>query len=261
MIRLLIAVGITLYSLTSFAAEDDSIFSPSVVVRNESDFGAQVGYFACPCFRWTIRVELLGGKIETREILISSDALFQYVQTEAPFGQSAPLQTFKVGALEAILKGARVGIGFDGITWGRDNDMGYSDLLKTGAHFLVNLIRTDAVRLDLKSGYEFDQMSVNLAPETERQLAYQAVALRWSGKRFGARADARVFVNPSDDRSSGFQGSTGFHAKAIKASDFYLGIGFDFSYLYDPFRLNFGINPHLAIAGIYVDIGYERRRK
>ena len=44
-------------------------------VTVQGGFNASYGY--CPCFRWTVGVQLLGGQWETREFLITTDALFQ----------------------------------------------------------------------------------------------------------------------------------------------------------------------------------------
>lgn len=260
--NLFFAFIFSLFALAASAHTDDTIF-PRASLANDAALGAEVSYFGyCPCFRWKIRVELAGGEIETRELLISSEALFQFMQTENTQWHAREAQLFRIGAIEALVKGAHVGIGFSGVTLGQDADAGYTNIIKTGVYLLINIFRTEAARLDLKTGYEFDQYSVNAAPTTTRNITSQAIAFRWNTTRFFGKITGSVFLDAENySRFNvshiGYTASAAAGVKFFNVRDFYMGAELQASYSHDPFRFDLGLDPNLAVAGIFIDVGYE----
>jgi hypothetical protein len=238
---------------TKEAAAGDEIF-PQGKVFNNVQGGLQFSYGSCPCFRWTIKTELAGGEFETQDFLISSEALFQYIQNENAQAHAYTAKLFKVGALEALLKGAHLGVGFDGVTFGEDRDQGYQNIVRTGFYVLVNLLRSDAARLDLRTGYEYDSLSVNAAPNVSRNIASETATFKWDTGHFAGKIEGRVFIDA--DRAVGYSGAAGMMGKA-KIKDFVLGAGIQASYSHDLFRLPYGLDPNIVIAGVYLDVGYE----
>ena len=244
-------------------SEKDQIF-PTYHINSDVEGGFQVTYGYCPCLRWTIKVDLGGGDFETRDFLFSTDALFRYAQTETPRMYNSASHSFRIGAIEALIKGAHVGLAFDGVTVGEDLDRSYSDIMATGFEFLVSIFRTNSLSLTARSGYEYEQLRVNAGPENKRNILSETIAFKWKSKtnRFNGAINATIFADPfagplgTDEL--GYKGSANVHANIVNLKNFTLGAAFQTSYEHDPFRGAFGLNPNIAVAGIYFDVGLQK---
>lgn len=260
---LILGLAATL-GLVSLPARADDIFPTTVNIGADVEGGFQVSYGFCPCLRWSVRVDLLNGEIETRDFLISTDALFQYAQTETPRMFNAASRSFRMGAIEALVKGAHVGLAFDGVTVGEDLDRSYNDIIKTGFEVFVSILRTEALRLDIRSGYEFNSLHVNDGPVSTRNLLTESIAFRWRTKsgRISGSINGTVYADPFAQALSvsgiGYKAATSVHAKILDFKHVSLGTSFQASYEHDPFREAFGLNPNIGVAGIYFDIGVQK---
>ncbi len=241
----------------------DQIF-PTYHINGDVEGGFQVSYGYCPCLRWTVKVDLGGGDFETRDFLISTDALFRYAQTETPRMFNSASHSFRIGAIEALAKGAHVGLAFNGVTVGEDLDRGYSDILATGFEFLVSIVRTSNMSLMARTGYEYEQLRVNAGPEEKRNILSETIAFKWKTKtnRFNGAINATVFTDPfagplATDQI-GYKGSASVHANIVNLKNFTFGTALQTSYEHDPFRAMFGLGPDIAVAGIYFDVGLQK---
>jgi hypothetical protein len=221
--------------------------------------GAQISWGMCPCFRWVVQVQGATGAVETREWLISSDSIFNFREEQTLGFQRYAVRMFTVGAIEALWKSGHVGLGFTGVSWGEDRDLGYSDLLRTGLYVLVNLIRTESLRLDIHSGAEFEQLRINLGPTLQRGLIEQAAVLRWEAGGFSAkmtgffRQDSSHLFNA---RYLNFGGSAAVLGRIARFDDLALALGFGLSAEHDGFRNVLGMAPDSVSAVLMMDLSY-----
>lgn len=256
------AIAVTILAFSSASNAGEGVIFPPDPSRARVGVGVSggpvVSYGYCPCFRWQVTAYAGSGYYETRDILISSDALLKYQEAFGPVQGRMASRYFTGGALEALSKGGRIGIGFSGITIAKDLDRGYVDILKTGLAFIVNLVRNDAVRLDLRSGYEYEQFSVNYNPDPER-LSHlpQTVAFSWNAGSWSGNVKSSIDIDPTGRRQVGFQDNALVQARFLSLSGFAAQIGLGGGYDYDPFRLLIGMNPHIARLGLFMTLMYE----
>ncbi len=220
--------------------------------------GASMSWGACPCFRWNVRVQGLGGRIETREFLISSDALFQMQESRNMQFARVMSQIFNVGAVEALWKGGHIGIGFEGITFGDDLYQNYTDIIRTGLYALLNIVYTEAVRLDIRSGYQFDSMSINLSDAIERHRLTEQIMFQWHTGAWSG--NIRAGVNFSPDISGwdqlGITGGANVHVTALSLGDLRVGLGLDVSASHDPFRELYGLAATNVTGMLMMDLSW-----
>jgi hypothetical protein len=225
--------------------------------------GVQVSIGQCPCFRWQVQAKALSGKYETQDILISTDALFQFTQTNSVNFQELASRLYTAGAVEALVKGGHVGVGFNGVQWGSDADRGYSSLLRTGFYILANMLQTDSIRLDAHAGYNWDRFVNMFGAEGSRGLFDSAVAMHWNSGPWSGMVNAHVgleadrnFVNPHD---MVFGTTANVRVRAVSFSDFEMGLTAQVSAEHDGFRETLGLNPNNAIASLLMDISWVER--
>ncbi|MGK5082874.1 hypothetical protein WDW37_06185 [Bdellovibrionota bacterium FG-1] len=222
--------------------------------------GNELSWGECPCFRWTIQVQAASGKIETQSFLISSEALFQFRETNSANFTRQQSQLFKAGAIEALWKQGHVGLSFDGITWGNDRDRSYADLLRTGLYGLIQVVKTEAVSLKIRSGYVFESERVNYGSQIHRGTFEQAAILNWHSRLWSGQVSAHVgfddgqFLAPSQPRV-GAEVST--RVRFLKLRDLEAGLNFSTSVEHDPFRTIMGLNPDNLILGLSMDLTYD----
>lgn len=228
------------------------------VVPISAAAGASMSWGACPCFRWSVRVQGLGGRIETRDFLISSDALFQMQESRNMQFARVMSQIFNVGAIEALWKGGHIGLGFEGITFGDDLDQNYTDIIRTGLYALINIVYTEAVRLDIRSGYQFDLMSINMSDAIERHRLTEQILFQWQTGAWSG--NVRAGVNFSPDISGwdqlGITGGANVHVTALTLGDLRVGLGLDVSASHDPFRELYGLAETNVTGMLMMDLSW-----
>jgi hypothetical protein len=225
--------------------------------------GVRVSIGQCPCFRWAVEARGLGGTIETDDILISTEALFRFQQDVGANFQSLAARTFTIGAIEALVKGGHVGVGFNGVQFGSDPDRGYSSLLRTGFYILANIIKNDSIQLDAHAGYDWDRFVAIAGASGDRGLFDQAIALKWNSgpwsgnvsAHFGMQADSQFF-SPSRFVVGA---SASARVRVVSFSDFEMGLSASLSAEHDGFREMLGLNPNNAIASLLMDISWVER--
>jgi hypothetical protein len=220
--------------------------------------GAQMSWYQCPCFRWVIQLQAGGAAIETREFLVSSEALFKFRQEEVFDAQLSASKIFNIGAAEVLWKGGHLGLGFEGITWGEDLDRGYTDVLKTGFYALASWVRTQSLRLDVRGGYQFQKMDVNQVAE-QRGVLNATPVLRWRTENWSGNVVAKAGMDPlhlpgADTWVGG--ASAGVRGRLFDLSSMELGLGFQLSYEYDGWRNRMGAEPSLASAILLLDLSF-----
>jgi hypothetical protein len=252
-----IAAGVMANSLNSQADTEWEI-APAT-----AQAGVQVAIGQCPCFRWQVQAKALSGKYETQDILISTDALFQYSQTNSVNFQQLASRLYTVGAVEALVKGGHVGVGFNGVQWGEDKDRGYSSLLRTGFYMLANIIQQDGLRLDAHAGYDWDHFVNLVGLSGTRGLFDSAVALHWDSGPWSGMVNAHVgletdsnFFNPHNIVAGA---TANVRARVVSFSDFEMGLTAQVSAEHDGFRDMLGLNPNNAIASLLMDISWVER--
>jgi hypothetical protein len=220
--------------------------------------GAQMSWGQCPCFRWSIQVHALGGKLETRDFLISTDAFFKYQQTENAQFQRLMSRLYTIGTIEALWKGGHIGVGFDGLTVGGDLDRSYSDIVKTGMYVLVNLVATDAVRLNIRNGYDFEQMKI-VDEQITRHRINEQIRLDWNTGRWSGNLRAGVYIDPRDFTSGGsYSPYAGIstQVRMFSIGDLQAALGLNISADRDPMREAYGLAANNVTGQVFLDLSW-----
>ena len=201
-----------------------------------AEAGVQASHGICPCFRWSVQVQAASGEIETRHFVISSDALFQVAERYSLIEGDLASRLYTIGAIEALWKGGHVGLGFSGVTVGTDQDLSMSDILRTGFYVLVNLVRTDAIRLDIRSGYEFEQRRLNSGPIEIRHDIPTSLVLDWSSGNWSGDVSATVAFDAADPAWDRLQVTGGASAQYqfLELGDLEAALGFGVFGHWDP---------------------------
>jgi hypothetical protein len=221
-----------------------------------------MGYGYCPCFRWSVGVKLVSGQWETRDFLITTDALFQLEQTQSAYLHRIMSRVYTVGAIEALWKGGHIGLGFEGVTIGDNIDQGYSDMIRTGLYALINIIRTDAVRMDIRSGYQFEQLRVNLGPAIDNHNLPQSLIVNWQAGRWSGNVHAGLVIDPTspfDFGSITYTAGAGVHARLFTLGELQAGLGLNASFEHDPFREIYGLAADNFAGMLYMDFAWVPR--
>ncbi len=223
--------------------------------------GFQASYGACPCLRWSFQVRALGGRVVTRDFVISSRALFEYLHREQAYFDRNVAQIFRVGALEVLWRRGHLGVGFNGVTLGRDLDRGYSDWIRTGAYILLSAIYDQAIRLGFRTGYDFEQMRVNLGPEIERHEINQSVVFEWNRGVFNGYLSALIGYNSYqwDLTQPRIQFSGAVEARLLRFWHLESNLGLELSYENDPFRELLGFARENAVGLLYIGLSWVER--
>jgi hypothetical protein len=230
-------------------------------VRAGHGITASIGQ--CPCFRWTIAVQGLGGKIDTKEVLISTDALIKFAQSSsADLGQLGSRIT-TIGAIDALIKEGHVGVGFKGISFGQDRDRGFSEILRTGFYALVNLIQNDATRLDIRGGYDFDRYRTVTGQEGDRHIVQAEGVFQVNSGPWRAQLDAHIGMMPNrifSGNSIRAGGGASGRVRIASFSEFELGLAAELRGEYDSFREILGFDKSFNGTGmIMMDLAFVHR--
>lgn len=223
--------------------------------------GVQMSWGQCPCFRWTVQLQGLGGGIETRQFLVSSDALFKMREDMNPGFQRWQKRLFTLGAAEALWKGGRVGLGFRGVAFGEDRDRGYTDLIRSGFYVLVNALLTDSLRFDIRSAYDFERMRVNQGPELHRGVFDQSAELRWRTRRWSGKVSGHVGFDDGKgrpDAGTRAGGEASARLRVLSLGDFQAGLGMNAAFEHDPFlkAVGFTRETNILTVGLSMDLTY-----
>lgn len=225
--------------------------------------------------RYVVQVKTGSGSIETKEILISSDALLKISLPSAHNLTNAASKVYNinVGAIEAYSKEGHIGVGFKGVTFGKDADRGYSDLLRYGFYAMTNLARAKGGgnRLDFRGGYDYQSMTTVSGQSGARGVLDAALALHWKVNEvvgdFGAvegNMVAHVGLDKEDPSNADLM-TMGFSANAgvrvIRIEDFEASLLADISTERDGFREMLGLNKWDTIASLMIDVSYVYRER
>ncbi|MCC7441055.1 MAG: hypothetical protein IT285_05460 [Bdellovibrionales bacterium] len=226
--------------------------------------GVEASWGACPCLRWSVQVEAAGGQIETRDFLISSDALFQFMQEHTLGTSEITSQMMTFGAIEALWKGGHIGLGFDGVTIGDDVDMAYNDIFRTGLHALINVFRTEAARLDIRSGWEMEVMRINAGPSLEQHDWNSSISLGWNTGVWSGNLSAYMGVPMNGANGAGpenweYGGSLENRFRVLRISDIEMALGINVGAGVDPLREMYGLNPVSFTGMVFMELSWISR--
>lgn len=225
--------------------------------------GIQGSMGQCPCFRWVVQVRGVSGRIETQDILISTDALFKFQQTNDSKFQNLASRVFTVGAIEALIKGGNVGMGFKGVSFGEDANRGFSSLLRTGLYAIINMVQQDGLRFGIHSGYDFEKIKAAMSGiQAERHLITNAAVLNWDSGPWSGAVDAHIAFSPTNLDGKHVRVGTGanFRGRVLSFSDLELGLSADFNLEHDPFLEFLGLKPLNATGMIMMDLSWVAER-
>jgi hypothetical protein len=248
-------------SLSSPARADDNRPQMIEVVPFKAEAGTQMSWGQCPCFRWTVQIQGLGGGVMVaKEFLISSDAVFKMRQEMEADGSSNRLKLYRLGAVEALWTGGHVGMGYQGITWGDDPDHDYFDVVRTGLYGFINMILNDSIRFDVRSAAEFESMRVDYgSSRVARTTLDQSAVLHWKSGGWSGNVSASVGLDashPSNAQYMRLGADASMRARLLSIGDLELGLNLNGSYDHDPFREILGLTADSGVFGVAMDLSY-----
>lgn len=153
----------------------------------------------CSLCLWQENSLKAGGFVwETSQFLFAPQ-IFSYAEhRDLNNIQQKNAQLFTVGLGEFLWKSGRIGIGFDGVRFGYDLNLGLSKYHRWQAHGLLNLLRTKFVRLDYRLDYLGESMSINATAVPEQHFFAQGLRVQWQYKRLSGQAFAMFGVPLTD---------------------------------------------------------------
>lgn len=226
------------------------------------EIGTSIGYetHPCPCVRVGLQVQLASGEWESRSLWVSLESLYSLDQTNSPFLNEVTSRMHKLGAAEAVWKPglgkSGIGIGFSGLRFGENVDAGYTDVLTTGVYALLQIYRSQALGLDVKSGYAYRQFRVNEGPELNTHEWSNGVAFRWNTGRWSGKIDLTAY-DWDDPR---YQGSVETHVTTHRYAGVQMGIGAEVLFEHDPAREAWGLDMDQEAVFLNLDLLWETRR-
>lgn len=217
---------------------------------------ASATYLSCPCFRLSIKARALGGQWNVRNFIIGSDALFQFRQSADLALGTTMSRYYQISPLEVLSRRGHVGIAFDGITLGDDLDRSYTDIFRTGVSAIINMVATDAIRLDLRTGYDFERMNINLGTQREAHVLPQTLLMRWRTRHWSGHMSGTVGF-PSDSITDPDQflyaAELDQQVRFLTRSDLQFAFDIDLGFERNPFREAYG----LARDNLSAEVGFE----
>lgn len=223
--------------------------------------------------RYIVQVKAVDGSYETKEILISTEALLKVSLPSVDHlnPTANKIYDINVGAIEAYSKALHLGVGFKGVTFGKDADRGYSELLRYGFYAMTNLARAKGggTRLDLRGGYDYQSMTTIGGRSGARDVLDAALALHWKQNEVvgdigsvEGNLIAHVGVDKDDPSSQdkmimGVSASAG--VRVIRIEDFEASLLGEISSERDGFREMLGLSKWNTIASLMIDVSYVYR--
>jgi hypothetical protein len=223
--------------------------------------GERVSWLRCPCYRWVVQAEGPGGRIETRRFLISSESLLKLREEKMADLLRSSSRIFSAGAIEALRKTGIVnlGLGSDGVSWGEDVDRGYSDLLSFGLHAIAQVVPSDGTRIELKSGYDFTTLRMNLGPQVGFHRLDQSAAFRWRTRRWAADLSVHVGLDPEAPTNTDVMDWGASARAAVRIVDFHgirLGAELEVEYEREGNRYELGFDPEILSETFMMNLSY-----
>ncbi len=227
--------------------------------------GSQVTFGQCPCYRWTVEIKGVGVSVETREILVSIDSLVYFRQTNPLAFDAASTRFFGMGSAEFLSKATRLGIGFDGLTLGRDDDRQLKNILQTGFYAMVSILAGDSEeskgkpRLDLRAGYKHYKYKNSAGVARSRDFLAVGPAFAWNSGPWSAKATAYVGFDAEDLGNSDRMivgGSGEFGGRVYTVGDLVdLGFRAEGRVEYDPgLEKFFNLNPVHGVVSVFMQL-------
>jgi hypothetical protein len=158
-----------------------------------------------------------------------------------------------------LIKGGHVGLGFKGVSFGQDKDRGFREILRAGLYVMANIVAKDALRFDIRSGYDFDRVATTTSKEASRHFLTQEAVLAWQAQSFSGNVKASIAFNPEsffDTKSMRAGASTSVRARIVSFEDLEVGASAQVSGEYDPFLEVLGLKPFNATGTLMMDLSW-----
>ena len=257
---LLILMGL---STPAFADPTDYLLTPegSRLLVFNGRYTIDGSYLGCPCARMSVTISTMGGQITTRHFIVSSASLFQFSQRNFLNSRFLTARVFNAGAVEALYQGGTVGLGFEGITWGQNQDQNLSQIFQTGAYAIFNLFQNERLRLTLSSGYHREEASFNLYNRLRQNEWRNSLNLRWHTEHWSAHVRGNLslpqndFGNPNRWIASA---DSSVEARWLTPADLQLGAGINALYNHRPYRRDYETNVDEVVASIFFELSWLR---
>ena len=224
-----------------------------------------IGEQKCPCVRWQVKAKAGELTYQNTDILISSEALLEFAQTNSIDFQKLESQSFSVGQAEIVAKAAHIGVGFDGVKYTTSNpEQGFKDTWRTGFYALVNIFQNELLRLDAHGGYDWDRFTNMLGTVGTRGLFKNDVTMHWESGPWKGKVDAYLgfetdnnFFNPNN-MVGGADANIG--VRVVAFSDFELRILADVNAGHDGFlERALGLKPNFVATSIMMSLDWDAR--
>jgi hypothetical protein len=123
---------------------------------------------------------------------------------------------------------------------------------------LINLIRQDGMRFDIRSGYDFESMRINLGPKLELDRIDQSVAFQWQSNRWRGKAIAHLGFdrNEPTDKPVDWGASLEANLRVLSFKSLDLGLNFKSFAERDGIREQVGLEPVLVGQTVLMSLSY-----
>lgn len=222
------------------------------------------GAAKCPCLRWSVKLTALSGRIETKDILISSEALFAFQQTNSMDYQSLAKQMIHAGQIEIMAKlgdegTGHIGAAFNGVQWGSDPDRGLSNILRVGGALIGGVSLSDSIMLDGTLGFDWDKFTTMFGKVGDRMLVKPGARVKLQHGPWSGQADVYVGLDASGNdvgKNLVIGGKAKGRVAAYAFSEFELGISAELMGEYDGFREMLGLNSKNGTLMVGMDLSW-----
>ncbi len=206
----------------------------------------------------TLQVAALSGKIETRQVLLTSDALVRIRQSmgtgQLDEASSRLLSVFKntelVGRSNIGIKGVHIGLGTKGITVGKDKDAGFSEYFAADifaiASYVLGNIEDDSgnyTRMDTHFGYTRENLTTTAGVEAKRDNLYIEESLHLGSPSESYEATVSVYagVDAANEFATRFGAAVTGNARVVSVGPAELGLSLEGKIEKDEFRKTLGL--------------------
>ena len=179
--------------------------------------------------------------------------------------QTAPIQSrtptlglLNFGAVEALWKRGHLGLGFTGITLGSDPDRQYGNIVRTGFYALLNIVQTEVLRLGIRTGVDFQEVSANRGAPVDRVQASEMLVFDWALGRFRGNVTGLIGLDAQHvglaDPHLRVSAETQF--RFLSLNDLNLSVGADITLDHDPLREFMNLASDNLVASVYMEASW-----
>jgi hypothetical protein len=223
--------------------------------------------------RYLIEIQALNGSRETREIYIAAALLEKLSLPSFNELGDKTARTYEatVGKVEiSSRKHHGIGLGFTGLTLGKDAERGYSELLRGGIYLTANFLRTGGGLHRIDGRLEVERMELKPAAgpfvdqERARHLLTAALNYKWQVNEvvgdFGSTSGNIRLHAGTDFDSLTFGVSANAGVRIVRWEDFEASLLAQVSAERDPFREMLGLSEWDTVTSFLLDVSLVYRK-